>query len=258
MPTYSLKLINKTSQPWYYFLYQAPLLREQPTKVNSVIEPITSSEPVSCSRSKKSTKAKHSIASTAPVIHPLVWIVSKYKMAPNTQCTFTWNDESEFFWYYQRAIKLGMNFVEKKRPNKRYLAVTKNNVINSATTFDIVDDVPVFSPAGLGTTPGSLVISVKSGVCSETYTVGIKMWDLPTMIATATEQQTLIFAPRYWVSASTTAPQVGTVLDTDHGMDGSSKLIAPAMLIDFPINTTTATYWLMPRDHELPVWQLAS
>lgn len=258
MPTFSLKLINKTSQPWYYFLYQAPLLRQQLTTGNSVIEPIANSEPVSGSRSKKSAKAKHAIASIAPVIHPLVWIVSKHKMAPNTQYIFTWNDESEFFWYCQRAIKPGMNFVEKKRSEKRYLAFMKNNVMNSATTFDIVDDTPVFSPAGLGTNPGSLVISVKSGVCSETYTVGIKMWDRPTMIATAVEQQNLIFSPRYWVSASATAPHVGTVLDTTDGKDCGSNLSAPAMLIDFPINTNSATYWLMPRDRELPVWQLAS
>ncbi|WP_019554776.1 hypothetical protein [Propionispira raffinosivorans] len=172
-PAYSLTCKNSSSCDWTFYMYQK--LLQQSDDVFS-----------------------------------LAWLVSPYKMAPNSEIRFEWTEEYCFVWYDAKMTMLqpGNTFF-----TGGYESCSVNN--ENFTTFDLLNGVPKFSvPTNKGEA-GSFTIQGGKMIPNRAFATGIGMSEIGTIVQAAFINTPQKYNPKimYYVAVSNNDLEKGTILE---------------------------------------------
>jgi hypothetical protein len=156
----------------------------------------------------------------------LVWFCSPFIMVPGAYLTFQWTTEHNFVWAVTETIVPGGIFSAGE-------AISAEPQSANTTTFSTAPG-PNLSTAVAGSPQGSLVINDAATVPNNTFSVGIGMGEVGTIVAAAGPNLLHTFNPdtTYWIAAGTNV-RVGTILDI--------ATVSPNLQVIFPVNVYDVT-----------------
>jgi len=143
-------------------------------------------------------------------IYSLVWLSSPYKLARSSTITFVWTANFSFEW-----IGVGKIVPDKVYP----MSGTEIAHIRTAskTSFNIVNQTPIFSKASKGPGHEIFTIDVKGNVPNNSFATGIGMSGQPTFVKASMPNTTQkINAKSEYVLGAATEIRMGQLLPFTH------------------------------------------